>query len=86
MLAGAHVPMYKMRPKKGPLWLALLVVIVGTLLSANFYAKDAYVSENSRWVLTVAITCILTVFLIIAATSHFWFRHLWHHRPGYKRG
>ena len=78
--------MYRMRPNRGLLWAALLVLVVGGLLAAYFHNEDAWCSGCSRGLLTLIITCILAVCLVIAATSHFWFRHLWHHRLGYKRG
>ncbi len=86
MLMGGGIPMYKMRANKGLLWSALLVLVIGGLISAYFYGEDAYCSECSRGLLTLIVTCVLALFFVIAATSHFWFRHLWHHRPGYKRG
>ena len=86
MLMGGGIPMYKMRANKGLLWAALLILIIGGLLSAYFYGEDAYSSESSRGLFTLIVTCVLALFFVITATSHFWFRHLWHRRPGYKRG
>jgi len=86
MLMGGGIPMYKMRANKGLLWGALLVLIIGGLLSAYFYGEDTCSSESSRGLFTLIVTCVLSLFCVIAATSHFWFRHLWHRRPGYKRG
>ncbi len=86
MLMGGGIPMYKMRANKGLLWGAVLVLIIGGLLSAYFYGEDACSSESHRGLLTLIVTCVLALFFVIAATSHFWFRHLWHRRPGYKRG
>ena len=86
MLASDRVPMYKMRAHRGMLWSALFVLITGGLLSAYFYNEDAYSSGSSRGLLVLVVTCVLALFFVITATSHFWFRHLWHRRPGYKRG
>ncbi len=86
IMMGDRVPMYRMRPNRGMLWMALFILIVGGLLSVYFYNEDAYVAESTRGLFVLIITCVLTLFSLIAATSHFWFRHLWHHRPGYKRG
>ena len=86
MLMGGGVPMYKIRANKGLLWAALIVLVVGGLLAAYFYTEDAYSLESSRGLFVLIVTCVLSLFCVIAATSHFWFRHLWHHRPGYKRG
>ncbi len=86
MLMGGGVPMYKMRANKGLLWGALIVLAIGGLISAYFINEDAYSSESSRGLFTLIVTCVLSLFCVISATSHFWFRHLWHRRPGYKRG
>ena len=86
ILSGDRVPMYKVRANKGLLWTAVFVLIVGGLLSAHFYIEDSYASASSRGLLTLLITITLALLLVISATAHFWFRHLWHHRPGYKRG
>ena len=86
ILMGDRVPMYRMRPHQGLLWMALLIFIVGGLLSAYFYMEESYTSESAPGLFVLIITCVLALFCIIAATSHFWFRHLWHRRPGYKRG
>ena len=86
ILLGDRVPMFKLRPYRGLLIAALLVFIVGGLLSAYFYLEDAYCSQCPRGLLTLIVTVILSGFLVVAAFSRFSFRHLWHHRPGYKRG
>ncbi len=86
ILMGDRVPMYKMRAHRGLLWTAVLIFVIGGLLSALFFNEDAYSSESTRGLLTLIVTSVLSLFLVIAATAHFWFRHLWHRRPGYKRG
>ncbi len=86
ILMGDRVPMYKMRAHKGLLWGALIILLIGGLLAAYFYVEDAYSPESSRGLFTLIVTCVLSLFFVITATSHFWFRHLWHRRPGYKRG
>ena len=78
--------MYKLQANRGLLCAAGLIAIIGCLLSAYFYMEDSYCDTGTRGLLTLIATCILSVCALIAATSHFWFRHLWHHRPGYKRG
>lgn len=82
---GDRVPMFKLRPYKGLLLVALLVLVVGGLLSADFFARDAYSSE-SRGLFILIVTLLLTLMLVVVAFSRYGFRHLRHHRPGYKRG
>jgi len=86
VLTGDRVPMYKMRANRGLLSIALFVFVVGGLIAVYFFNEDGCFSGCPSGVLALVVTFILVVCLIIAATSHFWFRHLWHHRPGYKRG
>ena len=86
MLLGDRVPMYKMRANRGLLLAAVAVLIIGGLLSSYFYTEDVYSLESSRGLFTLIVTAVLALFCVITATSHFWFRHLWHRRPGYKRG
>jgi len=86
VLMGDRVPMYKMRANRGLLWAAVIISVIGGLISAYFLTEDAYSSESARGIFTLLVTCVLAIFCVIAATSHFWFRHLWHRRPGYKRG
>lgn len=85
VLAGDRVPMFKLRPYRSLLALAALVFVIGGLLSAYWYIEDAYV-DSGRATLILIITLVLSLLLIIAAFSRFLMRHLWHHRPGYKRG
>lgn len=81
-----RVPMFKMRPNTGLLVVALFVLIVGGLFSAYFFTEDAYSDDFHRGIFALVVTVVLCLLLVIAATSRMWFRHLWHHRPGYKRG
>ena len=86
ILMGDRVPMFKLRPYRGLLLVALFVLIVGGLLSAYFFTEDAYCTGSRRGLFILIVTLILTFFLIVVAFSRYGFRHLWHHRPGYKRG
>jgi ABC-type transport system involved in cytochrome c biogenesis permease subunit len=86
VLLGDRVPMFKLHPYRGLLMAALFVLVVGGLASAYFFVEDAYSLERSRGLFVLIITAILALLLVIAAFSRYGFRHLWHHRPGYKRG
>ncbi len=83
---GDRVPMFKLRPYRGMLWGALFAFVVGGLLSAYFFIEDSYCTATHRGLFVLIITLILTTLLIIVAFSRYGFRHLRHHRPGYKRG
>lgn len=86
ILTGDRVPMFKLRPYKGLLLAALFVLITGGLLSAYFFIEDAYCTGSYRGIFIGVVTLILAVLLVVVAFSRYGFRHLWHHRPGYKRG
>ncbi len=86
ILLGDRVPMFKLRAHRGLLLSAVLVLIMGGLLSLYFFSEDAYTTGASRGSLFLILTIGAFIMLVIAATARFWFKHLWHHRPGYKRG
>jgi len=84
-IMGDRVPMFKLRPYKSLLVVALLIGVVGGLLSAYFFIEDAHLSNN-RGLTTAIFTSIIVILLVIAAYSRYGFSHLHHRRPGYKRG
>lgn len=86
ILMGDRVPMFKLRPYRGLLLVAFFVLVVGGLLSANFFIEDTDLIECHRGPITLIVTLILTLLLLIVAFSRYGFRHLWHHRSGYERG
>jgi len=86
VLAGDKVPMFRLRANGGMLLAAFIVLILGGLLSLYFFSEDAYCTGARRGLFSLGLTFSLVVMFLIAATSRFWFRHLWHHRPGYKYG
>ncbi len=77
--------MFKLRPYRSLLLAALFVFIVGGLLSAYFFSEDAYTGSH-RGLFILIVTLVVTLLLTVVAFSRYGFRHLWHHRPGYKRG
>jgi hypothetical protein len=86
LFMGDRVPMFKLRPYRGMLLAAFFVLVVGGLLSSYFFIEDAYCTGCRRGLFVLIVTLILTVLLVVVAFSRYGFRHLWHHRPGYKRG
>ena len=64
----------------------ILTVVVGLLLAASFASKE---DGSGRYkhiaVVTLVITGILTVFLLILATSKMWFPHLWKKNSSHDR-
>lgn len=84
-IMGDRVPMFKLRPYRSLLIAAVFVGVIGGLLSAYFFMEDAYLAEN-RGLTILIITVVIDILLIVVAYSRFGFKHLKHHRPGYKRG
>jgi putative copper export protein len=65
---------------------ALTVLVIGGLTSLYFFSEDAYCIGARRGPLALIFTISLVFMLLIGATSRFWFKHLWHHRSGYRYG
>jgi peptidoglycan/LPS O-acetylase OafA/YrhL len=82
---GGRVPMFKLRPYKSFLIAALMIGIIGGLLSAYFFIEDAGLSQ-SRSLGAAAFTGVMAFLCVIGAYSRYGFSHLHHRRPGYKRG
>lgn len=86
MIAGDRVPMFRLRPYRGLLMIAMLVALIGGLLSLYFFVEDSWDPSCRRFHLTLLVTGILVFLLVVVAYSRYFFRHLHHHRPGYKSG
>lgn len=84
-IMGDRVPMFRLRPYHSLLIAAVFVGVIGGLLSAYFFREDIYLSEN-RGLTFLIVTVVIDILLIVVAYSRFGFKHLRHHRPGYKRG
>jgi len=78
--------MFKLQASRPLLWAALLVLLFGGTLSAVFFKEDSGLLLRHRAELTLACSFVLSSLLLLGALARFRFRHLWHHRPGYKRG
>ncbi len=85
ILLGNRVPMFKLQPYRSLLLAAVFTLIVGGLISAYFFIEDIDIT-GSRWIFSLIVTLILTLLLVLSSFSRYGFRHLWHHRSGYKRG
>ncbi len=78
--------MFKLRASRPLLWAALLVLLFGGMLSAVFLKEDSGLLGRHRGAFTLACSFLLSGLLVLSALARLRFRHLWHHRPGYKRG
>ncbi len=67
-----------MRPHPVLTGAIILTLLVGILLSLSFWSQEEGTGlYKQRAILTLIITAIITVFLLILATSKLWFPHLW---------
>lgn len=80
------VPMFKLKPSSGLLLSALFALIIGGLFSVYLFQAEYDTGRSGSGLLAAIVTLVIVVSLVIAATARMWFRHLWHHRPGYRRG
>lgn len=56
----------------------IMTLVVGMLLALSFFSKEEGTGHfRQQGVVTLIITGIITVFLLILATSKLWFPHLW---------
>lgn len=79
-------PMFKLRPYTGALFAAVFFALTGGLLSCWLLKEDRYISGSSRGTLCLAVTILTVLLMLIVAFSRYRFKHLHHHRPGYKCG
>lgn len=85
-MQGSRVPMFKLRPYHGLLITAVFCGVIGGLLSAYFLMEDVHNTEARRGLFMMIVTGTVVVILVLAAFSRYFFGHLHHRRPGYKRG
>ncbi len=76
------VPMFKMKPQQGTLWLAIFVFLLGVLAFYDGHRNPGDIAAQDRANLAFALSVVLSGTLMIVATSRMWFRHLWHDRYG----
>jgi len=82
---SGKVPMFRMKPQRGTLWIAVAVLLFGAIafLDGHKDPGDISAQERSNFVLTLSI--VVSGALMIVATSRMWFKHLWHDRYGRRR-
>jgi len=77
-LSTGKVPNFTMRPHPLISGLLILVPITGILLALSCLSReDGTGIYRQRCILVAIITGIFSIFLLILATSKFWFPHLW---------
>lgn len=78
---GGKVAMFRMRPRMGFIWLAVVIGLLGGFYVVTLRADAAYdpdVEQRSR--LVALVTGMFCLFSLVIATARMWYGHLWHRR------
>jgi hypothetical protein len=80
MYTHGKVPMFKMKPHKGSLLAAVVVLVLGIMFFFEGHRDpgDLPAQERSKFIFVLSI--VISGLLVIVATARMWFAHLWHDR------
>ncbi len=81
-MQSGKVPMFKMRPQGGTLWLAVFVLLFGAIAFFDGHKDPGDIAAQDRSNLVLTLSIVISGILMILATSRMWFKHLWHDRYG----
>ena len=81
-MSGGRVPMYKMKPQQGTLWLALIILGLGVVAFFEGHRDPGDIPAHERSNAILAVTIVISGMLLIISTGRMWFKHLWHDRYG----
>ena len=74
------VPMFKMRPHKGTMLAAIVILLLGALFCYDGHRDPGDIPAHDRANLILAISIVISGLLLIISTGRMWFTHLWHDR------
>jgi hypothetical protein len=77
---GGQVPMFKMKPLKGPLWAAIAILLFGVACYFNGHSDPGDIPAQERSNATLTVCIVVGGILFIISTGRMWFKHLWHDR------
>lgn len=80
MNSHGKVPMFKMKPHKGSLLAAAVVLLFGVLFYFEGHRDPGDIPAQERSKLILALSIVISGLLTIIATGRMWFSHLWHDR------
>lgn len=72
--------MFKMRPGKGTLVAAIVVLGLGLLFFYDGHRDQGNLPAHKQANLVLAVSVIISGLLLIVSTGRMWFGHLWHDR------
>ncbi len=81
-MQSGKVPMFRMKPQRGTLWLAVFVLLFGAVAFLDGHKDPGDIAAQDRSNLVLTLSIVVSGVLMIVATSRMWFKHLWHDRYG----
>ncbi len=78
--SGGRVPMFKMQPQRGTLWVAIIILFLGVACYVAGHSDPGNLSAHRTSSLVLAICIVVSGLLLIISTARMWFKHLWHDR------
>lgn len=80
MQGHGKVPMFKMKPQRGTLFCAIVVLLLGLLFLYEGHRDPGDIPAHERSSLIFAVMVVISGLLFIVSTGRMWFKHLWHDR------
>lgn len=77
---SGKVPMFKMKPQRGTLWLAIIILLLGVAAFFNGHQDPGNLAAQEQSKLVFMISVVVSGLLFIISTGRLWFKHLWHDR------
>jgi len=74
------VPMHKMKPQKGFMVAAGIVLVLGLLFFYEGHRDPGDIPVHDRSNIILALAVVVSGILFIISTGRMWFKHLWHDR------
>lgn len=81
-MQNGKVPMFKMKPHGGTLWMSIIVLLLGVMTYFEGHGDPGDISAHEKSNLVLMISVVVSGGLMIISTSRMWFKHLWHDRYG----
>ncbi len=80
MNTHGKVPMFKMKPQRGTLVAAAVVLLLGISFFFEGHRDPGDIPAHNRANLALAVSIVVSGLLVIISTGRMWFTHLWHDR------